>query len=96
MDKPKTEFINGLRKFKKRVNSKMKIDKILIFGSRARGKYKKIAILTLFLFLISSRESNWKKENLGCILIGILMNLSRDLTSYALLQKNYEIIKLHL
>jgi len=38
---PDKKVIKEIKKFKERVSRKYKVDKIILFGSRARGSYKK-------------------------------------------------------
>jgi len=45
MDKERTKIINKLKEFKQKAKE-FEIEKILFFGSRATGKYKKIMIST--------------------------------------------------
>ncbi|MBU1946229.1 MAG: nucleotidyltransferase domain-containing protein [Nanoarchaeota archaeon] len=64
MAKREAEFINGLRKFKKRANNKVNIDKMLLFGSRARGKYKKHSDFDLLVVSSRFMRKKWEEREL--------------------------------
>ena len=58
MDKKKDKLIPMLESFKNKVNKKVKIDKIIFFGSRAKGIQKKISDIDL---LVISKDFKGKK-----------------------------------
>lgn len=58
MDKENDKIICLLREFKKDVNKKVKLDKMILFGSRARGKAKKTSDIDL---LFVSKKFKGKK-----------------------------------
>ena len=64
MDKPKIEFINELKKFKKRVDSQVGIDKMLLFGSRAKGNYKKNSDFDILFVSDKFKRVRWEKREL--------------------------------
>lgn len=58
MDKEKTELIKDLRKFIKKVRKNIKVSKFILFGSRARGNYRKDSDVDL---LVISKDFKNKK-----------------------------------
>jgi len=62
MDKPKTKFIYGLKNFKKRINRRIKVDKMLLFGSRARGNYKEDSDFDIIVVSDKFKRMKWEER----------------------------------
>lgn len=54
----KEDLIKGIKKFKKKLSKDKKIDKVILFGSRARGKYRKSSDVDLILVSSAFRGIN--------------------------------------
>lgn len=57
----KREFIKKLKEFKKNLREKYNVDKIILFGSRASGKYKKDSDVDLIVVGKFKGKSNLER-----------------------------------
>ncbi len=62
MDKEKAKLIESLQRYKKQAERKAKIDKLLLFGSRARDKASKTSDVDLLLISNSFKGKKYFKR----------------------------------
>lgn len=65
----KKEIINEVKRFKKKLMKKYKIDKMLLFGSYAKGKYNKYSDVDLMIISKDFRKVHVLDRNYGLYLM---------------------------
>src|SRR3989344_5615196 len=63
MDRTKNEIIALLKKFKRKVNQKTKLDKVILFGSQATGKATKESDIDLIFVSKKYQGKRWLERS---------------------------------
>lgn len=69
MDKEKTRLVKELKKFKKKLSEKYEIDKLILFGSRVKGKHRKDSDVDITIISKDFRKIPVLYRNRGLYLV---------------------------
>jgi len=61
----KRDLIKSLKEFKKEISRQVEIDKMIVFGSLAKGKFTKDSDIDLIIVSKTFRKKNFHERSLG-------------------------------